>query len=40
MLQDLVLAALHDLAARIVEAQRSALGPLGGLDLGNLLGGP
>ena len=40
MLQDLVLAALHDLTARITDAQRGALGnlDLGGLDLGGLGG--
>ena len=43
MLQDLVLAALHDAAAKVTELQREALGALGGLDLGGLgglLGGP
>jgi DNA-binding protein YbaB len=40
MLQDLVLAALHDLADQILTAQRGALGPLGSLDLGGLFGGP
>ena len=43
MLQDLVLAALHDLTATITEAQRQAMGfDLGGLgdSLGGLLGGP
>ncbi|MEA2422702.1 MAG: nucleoid-associated protein EbfC [Thermoleophilaceae bacterium] len=39
MLQDLVLAALHDLTARMAEAQEQAMGGLGGLDLGGLLGG-
>jgi len=39
MLNDLVLAALHDLAARMGEAQQQAMGALGGLDLGGLLGG-
>jgi nucleoid-associated protein EbfC len=34
MLEDLVLAALHDVNARLVEIQRSALGPLG-----DILGG-
>jgi DNA-binding YbaB/EbfC family protein len=34
MLEDLVLAALHDLAARLQEIQREAMGPLG-----DLLGG-
>src|SRR3954471_13955161 len=36
LLQDLVLAALHDVAATILDAQRDALGPFGGLDLGSL----
>ena len=31
MLEDLVLAALHDVNARLAELQRAALGPLGGL---------
>lgn len=31
MLEDLVLAALHDLNARLAEIQRAALGPLGDL---------
>jgi DNA-binding YbaB/EbfC family protein len=31
MLEDLVLAALHDLNARLVEIQREAMGPLGDL---------
>jgi DNA-binding YbaB/EbfC family protein len=31
MLEDLVLAALHDVNARLVEIQRQALGPLGGM---------
>jgi hypothetical protein len=39
MLQDLVLAALHDLAATMAEAQQAAMGGLGALDLGGLLGG-
>jgi nucleoid-associated protein EbfC len=39
MLQDLVLAALHDLATTMAAAQRDAMGALGGLDLGGLLGG-
>jgi nucleoid-associated protein EbfC len=38
MLQDLVLAALHDLTARMADAQAQAMGGLGGLDLGGLLG--
>ncbi len=37
MLEDLVLAALHDLTARIAEAQRDAMGDLGGLA--DMLGG-
>lgn len=37
MLQDLVLAALHDVAAQVAELSRGALGGLGGL--GDLLGG-
>ena len=39
MLQDLVLAALHDLATTMAEAQQAAMGALGGLDLGGLMGG-
>jgi DNA-binding YbaB/EbfC family protein len=42
MLQDLVLAALHDLATTMASAQQEAMGALGGLgnlDLGGLLGG-
>ncbi len=39
MLNDLVLAALHDLAARMLEAQQDAMGALGGLDISGLLGG-
>jgi DNA-binding protein YbaB len=39
MLQDLVLAALHDLATTMAAAQQEAMGALGGLDLGGLLGG-
>jgi hypothetical protein len=31
MLEDLVLAALHDVNARLAEIQRAALGPLAGL---------
>ena len=38
MLQDLVLAALHDAVARVNELAEGSLG-LGGLDLGGLLGG-
>jgi DNA-binding YbaB/EbfC family protein len=37
MLEDLVLAALHDVNARLAEIQREALGALGGF--GDLLGG-
>ena len=37
MLQDLVLAALHDATAKVQELQQGALGDLGGL--GGLLGG-
>jgi hypothetical protein len=47
MLQDLIVAALHDAAVKVAALQRDALGPLGGLDLdgiggalGGLLGGP
>ena len=39
MLQDLVLAALHDLASTMGNAQRDAMGALGAVDLGGLLGG-
>jgi nucleoid-associated protein EbfC len=39
MLQDLVLAALHDLAAVMAAAQKDAMGALGGLDLGGLIPG-
>jgi len=40
MLQDLVLAALHDLAAVMAAAQQEAMGTLGGMDLGGMdLGG-
>ncbi|MGH9193389.1 MAG: YbaB/EbfC family nucleoid-associated protein, partial [Acidimicrobiales bacterium] len=47
MLQDLILAALHDAGHKVTVLQRDALGALGGLDLdglggalGGLLGGP
>jgi DNA-binding YbaB/EbfC family protein len=45
MLQDLIVAALHDASARIAALQREALGSFGDLDLGGLtglggLGGP
>lgn len=36
MLQDLIVAALHDAGVQVTELQRRALGPLGGLDLGGL----
>ncbi|HEX9994737.1 MAG TPA: YbaB/EbfC family nucleoid-associated protein [Acidimicrobiales bacterium] len=41
LLQDLVLAALHDAMAKVGELQQGAMGglDLGGLDLGGLLGG-
>ncbi|HEY2812632.1 MAG TPA: YbaB/EbfC family nucleoid-associated protein [Acidimicrobiales bacterium] len=39
MLQDLVLAALHDLADVMANAQQQAMGALGGLDLGGLISG-
>ena len=39
MLEDLVLAALHDLATTMAAAQQEAMGALGALDLGGLLGG-
>src|SRR3954464_1278229 len=38
MLQDLVLAALHDLAATMGSAQREAMGDLGMIDIGGLGG--
>jgi hypothetical protein len=38
MLQDLVVAALHDAAAKVTALQREALGPFGGIDLGGLGG--
>jgi DNA-binding YbaB/EbfC family protein len=47
MLQDLIVAALHDAGTKVTALQRDALGALGGLDidglggaLGGLLGGP
>ena len=47
MLQDLIVAALHDAGAKVTALQRDALGALGGLDLeglggalGGLLGDP
>jgi DNA-binding protein YbaB len=39
LLQDLVLAALHDLTTQMARAQHDAMGALGGMDLGGLLGG-
>jgi nucleoid-associated protein EbfC len=36
MLQDLIVAALHDAGLKVTELQRGALGALGGLDLGGL----
>ena len=36
MLQDLVLAALHDATGKVQQLQQGALGALGGLDLGGL----
>lgn len=39
MLQDLVLAALHDLAATMAAAQQAAMGALGTLDVSGLLSG-
>jgi nucleoid-associated protein EbfC len=42
MLQDLIVAALHDAGLKVTELQRKALGALGGLDageLGDMLGG-
>jgi nucleoid-associated protein EbfC len=41
MLQDLVLAALHDAASRVQELHAGTIGglDLGGMDLGGLLGG-
>ena len=39
MLQDLVLAALHDLATTMATAQQAAMGELGMIDVGNLFGG-
>jgi hypothetical protein len=38
MLQDLIVAALHDAGRKVTELQRGALGALGGLDLGALGG--
>ncbi|MPY92432.1 MAG: YbaB/EbfC family nucleoid-associated protein [Acidimicrobiia bacterium] len=38
LLEDLVLAALHDAMAQVQDAQAGALGGLGGLDLGGLGG--
>lgn len=36
MLQDLIVAALHDAGLQVTELQRQALGALGGLDLGGI----
>ena len=36
MLQDLIVAALHDAGLKVTELQRTALGALGGLDVGGL----
>lgn len=36
MLQDLIVAALHDAGVKVTDLQRQALGALGGLDLGGL----
>jgi DNA-binding YbaB/EbfC family protein len=36
MLQDLIVAALHDAGLKVTELQRQALGALGGLDIGGL----
>lgn len=36
MLQDLVVAALHDAGVKVTELQRQALGALGGIDVGGL----
>lgn len=38
MLQDLILAALRDAGAKVVELQRAALGAFGGIDIGSTLG--
>ena len=40
MLQDLIVAALHDAGLKVTDLQRQALGALGDLDLGDMLGGP
>ena len=43
MLQDLIVAALHDAGLQVTELQRQAFGAFGGLDLGGLgdmFGGP
>jgi DNA-binding YbaB/EbfC family protein len=36
MLQDLIVAALHDAGVKVTDLQRQALGALGGLDIGGL----
>ena len=38
MLQDLIVAALHDAGLKVTELQRQALGALGGLGLGDIFG--
>jgi len=38
MLQDLIVAALHDVGSKVVEMQREALGALGQIDLGSAFG--
>ena len=39
MLQDLIVAALHDAGGKVVDMQRQALGALGQIDLGSAFGG-
>lgn len=39
MLQDLIVAAIRDATAKVTELQRKALGALGQIDIGGLLGG-
>lgn len=39
LLEDLVLAALHDLTARLAVAQQEAMGALGSIDVTGMLGG-
>ena len=38
MLEDLIVAALHDAGLKVTELQRQALGALGGLGLGDIFG--